>query len=227
MIARAQVAQRNHTLKIVEKSPTRLVMRHAGEMNAALAWSITAVGGIATVASIVFLISAGHNPAAPGISTFATGIVLAIVSIVLFAAGLYCLSTVCETTCTFDTTQGRFQWRRKQVFRTIDEKRFPLTSIKAIEVTQKKVGSSSTGKAKRAYWWFVVTKSGTRFEEPGPGSPTPYDADNKANQIRAFLGQSLVPTGQDTDGNERGIGDRTVFGVLAQLTDPSLRDKKP
>jgi hypothetical protein len=201
-------------------------MHDGGTTNAALAWGLAAAGFVATIASVVAVIAAAaHHAADPATPASPIGYGCLAVSIVLAIAGLYCLSTVSETTCTFDKEQSRFIWRHKQVFQGVDEKRYPITSIKSIEVTQKKSGSKPASKDKKAFWWFIVTKSGVRFEEPGAGSPTPYEADSKANYIRAFLGKSLVPTGQDTDGNERGIGDRTVFGVLAQLTDPSLRNK--
>ncbi len=68
-------------------------------------------------------------------------------------------------------------------------------------------------------------KSGSRYEEPGAGSDSLYDADHKAIKIREFLGVSFTPTAQDTDGSERGIGEKTMLHVLGQLDNLDLRQK--
>jgi hypothetical protein len=144
----------------------------------------------------------------------------------LLLAGLYSLNTICVTTCTLNKEINRFIWHRKQVFRGTDQKQFPITSIKSIEVTQKRVTATKGNQSGKTFWWFIITKSGTRFEEPGAGSTSPYEADRKANLIRDFLGVSFMPTAQDPLGNERGIGDETVMNVLAQLNDLGLRNKE-
>jgi hypothetical protein len=206
-------------LDTVENTPDRLVLRDGGRVNPVVAWGITIVGVVGTIGTTIGMIAA--HTGGPGIYA------LLIASILLLAAGLYSLSIVCETTCTFDKSRNRFVWRRRHVFRGVDEKQNRITSIQSIEVTQKKTGGGKDGKSKAACHWFIATKAGVRFQEPGPGSPTVYEADAKAKRIRDFLGKSLVPAAQDTVGNERGIGDRTIFGVLAQLTDPSQRNKEP
>jgi len=211
-------------VNIVENTPTRLVMHYGGRMNAWVAWGMTILGGVATIGLVIaLLVTAGRNSAVTATGASPAMFAVLAVSILLLLAGLLCLTTVQDVTCTFDKAQNRFIWRRKQAFLGIDEKQYPFTSIRSIEVSNRSVGGAQKSNGNASYTWFVMTKSGMRFDEPGPGSPTPYEADKKANRIRTFLGKSLVPTAQDTVGNERGIGDRTVFMVLGQLTDPRTR----
>jgi hypothetical protein len=194
-------------------------MRDNGKTNGWVAWGLTVIGAIGTITSIILLVQAHHA------NVSSAEYALPIVSIILLIAGLFCLNMVCVTTCTLDKERNRFIWRRKQVFHSLDEKRFPITSIKSIEVTQKRVSAGQDKQSGKAFWWFIITKSGVRFEELGAGSASLYEADRKANRIREFLGGSLVQTAQDPLGNERGIGDRTIMNVLAQLNDPNQRNK--